>query len=138
VEDRIGRPNKVELSTPRLPPLRDSPSRSPKGLTGCLLGTQFMFVIFDWDPEKNEWLKENRGISFEEIALLLSNGILWKRTKHPNQKEYPHQEVFLIPIDNYIYFVPYVIDESTIFLKTAFPHRKATKDYLKEKGISDE
>ena len=93
---------------------------------------------FDWDPEKNEWLKENRGISFEEIALLLSNGILWKQTKHPNQEEYPHLEVFLILIDNYIYFVPYVISEDTIFLKTAFPHRKATKDYLHEKGINDE
>jgi uncharacterized DUF497 family protein len=95
-------------------------------------------VSFDWDPEKNEWLKANRGISFEEIALLLSHGILWKQTKHPNQRDYPHQEVFLIPIDNYIYFVPYVINEDTIFLKTAFPHRKATKDYWGEKGMNDE
>jgi uncharacterized DUF497 family protein len=94
-------------------------------------------VNFDWNPEKNEWLKENRGISFEEVALLLSNGILWKKTKHPNQKEYPGQEIFLIPINNYIHFVPFVIDGETVFLKTAFPHRKATKDYLKEKGISD-
>lgn len=93
---------------------------------------------FDWNPEKNEWLKESRGVSFEEIALLLGNGILWKRTKHPNQKDYPNQEVFLIPIDNYIYFVSFVIDGETIFLKTAFPQRKATKDYLKEKGIGDE
>lgn len=89
---------------------------------------------FDWDPEKNEWLKANRDISFEEIALLLSEGALWKRAQHPNSAEYPNQEVFLIPIDNYIYFVPFVIDADTIFLKTAFPHRKATKDYLKEKG----
>jgi len=95
-------------------------------------------VNFDWDPEKNEWLKENRAISFEEIALLLSNGILWKQTKHPNQEKYPHQEVFLIPIDNDIFFVPYVINEDTFFLKTAFPQRKATKDYLNEKGINDE
>jgi uncharacterized DUF497 family protein len=102
------------------------------------LGTHFGLVNFDWNPEKNEWLKDERGISFEEIALLLSNGILWKRTKHPNQKEYPNQEVFLIPIDNYIYFVPYVIDGETIFLKTAFPQRKATKDYLKQQGIDNE
>ncbi len=93
---------------------------------------------FDWDPEKNEQLKAERNISFEEIALLLSSGILWKRTKHPNQKDYPHQEVFLIPIEDYIFFVPYVIDGDTIFLKTPFPHRKATKDYLTEKGISHE
>lgn len=89
---------------------------------------------FDWDPEKNEWLKENRNISFEEIAFLLSEGALWKRARHPNQDEYPNQEIFLIPIDNYIHFVPFVIDGDTIFLKTAFPHRKATKDYLTEKG----
>ena len=93
-------------------------------------------VKFDWDPEKNEWLKAERGISFEEIALLLGNGVLWNPTPPPNQKDYPHQAVFLIPIDDYIYFVPYVIDEETIFLKTAFPHRKAARDYLKEKGES--
>ena len=29
-------------------------------------------------------------------------------------------------------------DGETIFLSTAFPHRKATEDYLKQKGISDE
>jgi len=90
-------------------------------------------VKFDWDPEKNAWLKANRGISFEEIALLLTAGVLWKRAKHPHPAEYPHQEVFLIPVDDYIYFVPFVMDEDTIFLKTAFPHRKATRDYLNEK-----
>lgn len=119
-------------------PTPASPQRWVKELTGCLSGTSLLSVNFDWNPEKNEWLKENRGISFEEIALLLSNGIVWKRTKHPNQKEYPNQEVFLIPIDKYIYFVPFVIEDGTIFLKTAFPQRKATKDYLKEKRKSDE
>ncbi len=88
---------------------------------------------FDWDPDKNEWLKKERGISFEEIALLLGSGLLWKDAPHPNPENYPHQRVFLIPIDDYIYFVPYVVDGSTFFLKTAFPHRKATRDYLKEK-----
>ncbi len=79
-----------------------------------------------------------RNISFEEIALLLTNGILWKRTIHPNQDKFPHQEVFLVPINDYIYFVPYVMDDETIFLKTAFPSRKATKDYLKEIGKENE
>ena len=50
-----------------------------------------------------------------------------------NRKKYPNQKVFLIPVDGYIYFVPYVIEGGTIFLKTAFPHRKATWDYLKER-----
>jgi len=34
-------------------------------------------VIFEWDPEKNEKIKRERGISFEEIALLLGDGRLW-------------------------------------------------------------
>jgi uncharacterized DUF497 family protein len=94
-------------------------------------------VKFDWDPEKNEWLKKERNISFEELAMLLSAGTLWKTTEHPNQDKYPNQRVFLLPVDGYIYFVPYVIDGDTIFLKTAFPHRNATRDYLKEKKEND-
>ncbi len=88
---------------------------------------------FDWNPEKNEWLKRNRQVSFEEIALLLSSGSVWKITDHPNQNAYPNQRVFLVPIDDYIHFVPFVMEDGIIFLKTAFPHRKATKMYLKEK-----
>lgn len=97
------------------------------------MGTHIGLVKFDWDPEKNEWLKRERGISFEELALLLAAGRLWKTTEHPNRRKYPNQRVFLVPVDGYIYFVPYVMDGETIFLKTAFSHRKATQDYLKEK-----
>lgn len=93
---------------------------------------------FDWDPEKNEQLKLERSISFEDIALLLSEGVLWKFAEHPNSEKYPNQRVFLIPIDNYIYFVPFVMNKEVIFLKTAYPGRKATKDYLKEKEAENE
>ena len=88
---------------------------------------------FDWNPKKNEWLKKNRKISFEEIPLLLGEGRVWKVADHPNQKKYQNQKVFLVPIDDYVYFVPFVLDEEMIFLKTAFPNRKATKDYLQER-----
>ena len=88
---------------------------------------------FDWNPEKNEVLKETRNVSFEEIATLLAAEKIWKVMDHPNPKAYPNQQVFLIPVNHYIYFVPFVIEGECIFLKTAFPHRKATKQYLKEK-----
>jgi hypothetical protein len=39
----------------------------------------------------------------------------------------------MLPIGDYIYFVPFVMEGQVVFLKTAFPHRKATKIYLKEK-----
>ncbi len=87
---------------------------------------------FDWNPEKNEWLKSERSISFEDIALLLTEGHLWRVMDHPNQEKYPNQQVFLVPVDGYIYFVPFVMDGGAFFLKTAIPSRKATRDYRKE------
>ena len=93
---------------------------------------------FDWDPEKNEQLKEERGISFEEIALLLGSGYLWKVTKHWNEEKYPNQRVFLLPIDDYIHAVPFVKEGDTYFLKTIFRTRKLTKLYKKELEKKDE
>jgi uncharacterized DUF497 family protein len=89
-------------------------------------------VKFDWEPEKNEQLKKERGISFEEIALLLGSGFLWKVTKHWNEKKYPNQRVFLLPIDGYVHAVPFVKEKNIFFLKTAFPSRKLTKQFKKE------
>jgi len=89
-------------------------------------------VKFDWDPEKNEQLKKEPGISFEEIALLLGTGKLWAISKHWNERKYPNQRVFLLPIDGYIHAVPFVRDRAGYFLKTAFPSRKLTKQYRKE------
>ena len=88
---------------------------------------------FDWNPEKNEWLKKERKISLEEITLLLANGKLWKVADLPNLKKYPYQQIFLMPIEDYIYFVPFALENDVIFLKTAFPYRGATKDYLNER-----
>jgi len=42
--------------------------------------------------------------------------------------------MFVIDISDYIYLVPFVESETEIFLKTIIPSRKATKQYLKEKG----
>jgi uncharacterized DUF497 family protein len=95
-------------------------------------------VKFDWNPEKNESLKKERGISFEEIALLLGNGVLRRVSDHWNLERYPGQKVLFVPVDNYIYLVPYVVDEDIIFLKTAIPSRKATKEYLEELEERDE
>jgi len=91
-----------------------------------------VFVQFDWDPEKNEQLKKERGISFEEISLLLAGGQIWAVAKHWNEEQYPQQKIFLVPIDGYILAVPYVKDGDIYFLKTAFPSRKLTKQYKKE------
>ena len=91
-------------------------------------------MIFEWDPEKNEKLKKERGISFEEIAFLLGSGCLWAVTKHWNGDKYPNQRIFLMPVDGKIIAVPFLQDREKIFLKTAFPSRKMTKLYKQEQS----
>jgi hypothetical protein len=49
---------------------------------------------------------------------------------HPNQEKYPHQSVFIMEINAYIYIVPYIENEEEVFLKTIIPNRKMTKKYL--------
>lgn len=87
---------------------------------------------FDWDSVKNDQLKEQRGISFEEIALHLGTGHLWAVTRHWNRRKYLNQRVFLVLIGDYIYAVPFVEEGGVFFLKTAFPSRKLTKRYHEE------
>ena len=91
-------------------------------------------MIFEWDPEKNEWLKEERGISFEIIIFHLSQGDIWKTSDRPDQEKYPGQRIYFVRIKDYIYLVPYVKEEKRIFLKTIIPSRRATKDYKEELG----
>lgn len=87
---------------------------------------------YDWNKYKNEQLKEERDISFEEVLNAFDSGGLIKIIKNPNKK-YSNQKVYLVNIDNYIYIVPFVEDEEKYFLKTIFPSRQMTKKYLKEK-----
>ncbi|MBF0557237.1 MAG: DUF4258 domain-containing protein [Nitrospirae bacterium] len=86
--------------------------------------------FFDWNSEKNEILKKERGISFEQVELAIAAGDLLDRVRHPNPAKYPNQKVFIVKIEDYVYSVPYVEDDETIFLKTIIPNSKATKKYL--------
>jgi len=52
---------------------------------------------------------------------------------HKEQKRYPGQKIFVVQIDKYAYLVPFVEDDEKIFLKTIFPSRKATKNYIFKK-----
>lgn len=87
------------------------------------------YVRYDWNPDKNDWLKRERNLSFEEIVFHLSKGDVWKTTNHPNQKEYSGQRIYFVIVEGYIHMVPHVIEEEMIFLKTIIPSRKATRDY---------
>ena len=86
---------------------------------------------FSWDEEKNEILKVERQISFEDVVFHISQGSLLDVLEHPNQEKYLGQKIFVVEIDEYAYLVPFVEDEREIFVKTIIPSRKATKKYLK-------
>jgi uncharacterized DUF497 family protein len=89
--------------------------------------------IFDWDEAKNELLKEDRNICFEDIVYYLENGMLLDYYDHPNQEKYPGQGLYVVEVDSYAYLVPFVESKEAIFLKTIIPSRKATKKYLRKK-----
>ena len=89
---------------------------------------------YDFNVEKNHLLKEERNISFEEVIAVIQNGGLLDVVSHPNQYKYPHQQMYVIDIDGYVYLVPFVRkDQENVFLKTIFKSRKMTKQYLSEK-----
>lgn len=87
---------------------------------------------FTWDNEKNEKIKEERGISFEEVVFHIEKGNLLEVINHPNQEKYKGQKIFVVNINNYVYLIPFIEDEKETFLKTIIPSRKATKKYLKK------
>ncbi len=80
----------------------------------------------NWNSEKNEILKQERNLSFEEIAIMIEAGEILDVLENPG---YPNQSMYIINIEEYAVVVPYVESESEIFLKTAFPSRKYTKLY---------
>ncbi|HAE59896.1 MAG TPA: toxin [Anaerolineae bacterium] len=87
--------------------------------------------IFAWNNEKNKFLKAERQVCFEDVVMAIEMGFLLDVLEHPNQEKYKGQKVFAVQIDDYAYLVPFIENESEVFLKTIIPSRKATRKYLK-------
>jgi len=88
--------------------------------------------IFNWNPDKNQQLIEERGISFEDVVFYILQGDVLDDLKHPNPDKYPNQRVLAVKVEDYVYLIPYVETDDEFFLKTIIPSRKATKQYLGE------
>ena len=86
--------------------------------------------LYDWNEEKNEWLRRERGVTFEEIVFHLTHDGLLDTIEHPNQASYSGQRIFIVDVDGYACLVPFVESADQIFLKTIIPSRKMTKRYL--------
>ncbi len=83
-----------------------------------------------WNKDKNEQIKTERGLSFEQVVMHIEGGDLLDVYQHPNQNRYPGQQILVVRIGEYAYVVPFVESTDGRFLKTIIPSRKATRGYL--------
>jgi len=86
--------------------------------------------FFEWDKEKNDKLKKERGVGFEEIVIKIINKDVLDTISNPS-RNFPNQKILVVEINKYIYYIPYVENEKKVFLKTIIPSRKLTKKYQK-------
>jgi uncharacterized DUF497 family protein len=85
---------------------------------------------FRWAPDKNDLLKQERGVSFEEITVAVEAAGLLDIVSHPQPKKYPKQKIMVVEFAGYAYLVPFVEEDDHFFLKTIIPSRKATRDFI--------
>jgi hypothetical protein len=88
--------------------------------------------LFRWNDDKNLKLKIERGVSFEIAVRHIQNGEILDVLTHPNPKKYPNQKIYVIQMNNYVYYIPFVENEDEIFLKNIIPSRKYKNLYNKE------
>jgi len=83
----------------------------------------------EWNPEKNKFLKRERGLSFEDVESAVETGEFIDDMPHPNQKRYPNQRMLIVEIDGYTCVVPYVRNGNIRFLKTIYRSRKLKRQF---------
>ena len=88
---------------------------------------------YTWDADKNEWLRRNRGLSFDDVVYHLEHGGFLDDVPHPNQQLHPGQRLYIIRIGNYAYEVPFYRDGDVESLRTLYPSRKYTSAYLRNR-----
>ena len=90
-------------------------------------------VAYDFNKEKNELVKREHGISFEEVIQALQKKKVLAKFAHPNKRKYPNQWIVIVEIKGYAVVVPHIERKESIFLKTAFYSRKYTNKFIKRK-----
>jgi hypothetical protein len=68
------------------------------------------------------------------VVFHIERGDVLDVLEHPSPERYAGHRIFLVRRDEYVYLVPFVEDDETVFLKTIIPSRKATKQYLGEES----
>lgn len=83
-------------------------------------------MLFEYSIEMNNWLKINRGISFETVVTYVMENKIIDIIHNPTRK---NQSMYVFKYENLIHVCPFVNNANGIFLKTIFPDRKIAKLY---------
>ena len=87
-----------------------------------------------WDKDKDEWLKNTRGVSFQEISDLILSGLYLDILENSKR---PSQDIFVLWLHEYVWVVPFVLEPSgNIFLKTAYPRQEDAKGIWRKECVS--
>ena len=79
-----------------------------------------------WSTEKDDLLKETRGVSFQEVREEIAQGRFIGPEANPG---HPSQRRIIVNLNGYPHIVPIVIDHAgNWFLKTIYPNRKIKKE----------
>ena len=74
--------------------------------------------VFTWSSNKNELLRNECYISIEDIVVNITLGNELVIYGHPNQECYPNQKISVVPVEDYVYLVPYIENnEATTVLR---------------------
>ena len=82
-----------------------------------------------WDEIKNQLLIIQRGLCFEDVLERLEQGKVLGAMQHPNTNKYPNQKIWVLELNGYICYMPFVETDTEIFLKTIIPSRRLHKAY---------
>ena len=86
-------------------------------------------LIVEWDEDKNDVLKQTRGVCFEDVMNCIINDEILDVLPHHNPEKYPNQRIFVLKLEGYICYVPFVENDEKIFLKNIIPSRKLKSKY---------
>ena len=88
-----------------------------------------MEKLIRWNEEKNQLLQIQRSLSFEMVLDKIEKREILARRRHSDRDKYPHQFIFIMELNGYICYVPFVENDNEIFLKTIIPSRKLKKEF---------
>lgn len=86
--------------------------------------------MFIWDSKKNEKLKKERGVSFEDVQEAVLSGTILGVEQHRKRE---NQYLIIVRLHDYVCAVPFVYDKAgNMILKTIYQSRKLQKLYYKK------